>query len=136
MGEAVNQTYPLIQLELQQSDLAVDALPEAGLTLGMHPGPLHRGPWRRIVSNVVKSVARSGVCIFAHFFKREAKVVANWSVENGLDTQIYCNPYYRRYPIVLPVCLHTPCAPWIGIPFLQYIVLCKHINRNVPGTGD
>jgi len=95
----VAQTCPGFRLKFKQSDLSKEALPQAGLTLGVHPEAAHGGVWNEIITNIVRSVAPGGVCVFACFFQQEAEAVVKMCANVGARAEVMDNPYYLTHPM-------------------------------------
>uniref|UniRef100_A0A7S4VP40 Uncharacterized protein n=1 Tax=Alexandrium monilatum TaxID=311494 RepID=A0A7S4VP40_9DINO len=92
---------PRVRLELRHRDLAAEALPAAGLILGVHPlvsGVGAEAVWRRILANVLQARVPGGRCIFATFYDHEAQKVQRMCLELGSQSEIVENPFYQGYP--------------------------------------
>eukprot|EP00928_Gymnodinium_smaydae_P040071 TRINITY_DN27240_c0_g1_i1.p1 TRINITY_DN27240_c0_g1~~TRINITY_DN27240_c0_g1_i1.p1 ORF type:complete len:345 (+),score=28.31 TRINITY_DN27240_c0_g1_i1:59-1036(+) len=98
-----------ICLEFHQRDLVASALPAAGLTLAIHPGPdlaphlVSQGrsgnPWRQILENILRSRAPGGQCIFASFYDHEVEGIRTVCSGLGCRVQVAENPYYQTDPM-------------------------------------
>ena len=88
--------HPQIEVQLQVRDLQHDPLPQAGLTIALHPEVTWGGPWFPIMGSVFRA-AQSGVCLIASFFEDEVKTLKNMVDIYG-DPTVECeevsNPFY------------------------------------------
>jgi len=100
----VAETFPGMQLTLKQTDLVVDALPEAGLTIGIHPEVTRGAPWDKIIANLLRST-RGGVVLLAHFFQEEAQAAVDMCAAEGVECQVFENQYYSGRSL--------PDSPWM-----------------------
>lgn len=91
--------HPRIKLRTRLQDLAADPLPDAGLTLAMHPEATKGGAWFPIIGSIINST-RAGVCVFAMFYDHELQTVLNmvdmYSAE-GSNVDVAENPYYASH---------------------------------------
>eukprot|EP00928_Gymnodinium_smaydae_P026624 TRINITY_DN20846_c0_g2_i2.p1 TRINITY_DN20846_c0_g2~~TRINITY_DN20846_c0_g2_i2.p1 ORF type:complete len:676 (-),score=157.92 TRINITY_DN20846_c0_g2_i2:13-2040(-) len=92
--------HPQVRLETRVCDLAEEALPEAGLTLGIHPEVTWGGCWFQIIGSILRSGAR-GVCAFATFYDCEMQSLINMVdmyKSEGSEVDHVENPYYDNAP--------------------------------------
>lgn len=117
----VKETFPGMELELRQADLAEEAMPPAALTIGIHPEASRGPPWDRIVANLLRA-GHGGVCVFATFFDVEAQAVTEFCLQQGVQTQVFENAYYNGRQI--------PSSPW-----MRFIVVARPGRAGVPLPG-
>merc|ERR1712232_1437051 len=90
-----SKIHPQIRLRMCVRDLAITALPIAGLTLAIHPEVTKGGCWFPIVGSVIRS--NGGLCVFATFYEEEMQTVLNmvdmYAVEDT-EVEVLENPYY------------------------------------------
>mmetsp|Transcript_60817 Transcript_60817/g.144922 ORF Transcript_60817/g.144922 Transcript_60817/m.144922 type:complete len:248 (+) Transcript_60817:40-783(+) len=124
--------YPNISLQLRPANLLQETLPEAGLTLCMHPGPITEqasDPWPQIMTTVLKAVATNGFCVFAVFSQHELRAVVKTCSDCAMTTTATTpNPYYETHPAPLP-CLAF-CGPLVGFPYgIAYMRYLHVVHR-------
>lgn len=102
------QAHPTIHVDLCVKDLAQDPLPDAGLTIGVHPEVTKGGYWFQIIGSILQSSA-SGLCVFATFFEVEMKTLVNMvKMYRGevASIEVFDNPHYEANakPASPPLC--------------------------------
>lgn len=70
------QNHPAIRMMSKVQDLAEDPLPEADLTIGIHPEATKGGRWFQIIASLLQSCS-NGFLAFASFYEVEAQTVRN-----------------------------------------------------------
>mmetsp|Transcript_101298 Transcript_101298/g.315717 ORF Transcript_101298/g.315717 Transcript_101298/m.315717 type:complete len:377 (+) Transcript_101298:22-1152(+) len=92
--------HPGIEVHLLVRDLTEHPLPEAGLTIALHPEVTRGGGWFPIMGSVIRS-ARRGLCVIATFYEDEMRTALNMVDmyrTDGRTAKVVQNPYYERLP--------------------------------------
>mmetsp|Transcript_110774 Transcript_110774/g.313417 ORF Transcript_110774/g.313417 Transcript_110774/m.313417 type:complete len:406 (+) Transcript_110774:83-1300(+) len=90
---------PRIQLETYAVDLSQDSLPEADITIVVHPEVTKGGAWFPTIGSIIRSRARGGLAFFATFYRCEADTVVNMVrmyAGAGTCAEVVGNPWYSR----------------------------------------
>jgi len=137
-------THPQIQLQANVKDLAEDPLPEAGLTVGIHPEVTCGGCWFQIIGSTLRSGA-GGLCVFATFYDYELQTLLNMVdmyKGDGSTVEVLENPYYQtsERPAPPPMChvvlvvgaqLHTQVSVHQGASEGQ-VVINRRFEIGIP----
>lgn len=94
--------YPAIRMISQVQDLAEDPLPEADLTIGIHPEVTKGRRWFQVIASLLQSCS-NGLVVLACFYETEAQTVQNM-VEMykapEATVEVVENPYYATSDVV------------------------------------
>mmetsp|Transcript_101068 Transcript_101068/g.286430 ORF Transcript_101068/g.286430 Transcript_101068/m.286430 type:complete len:435 (+) Transcript_101068:25-1329(+) len=94
-----NAYQPGVQLEIYAMDLSQDPLPNADITIAVHPEVTKGGHWFPIIGSILRSGARGGLVLFATFYMAEAETLVNMVhmyANDGTYVEVIENPWYTK----------------------------------------
>jgi len=97
----VHHTHPQCDMKIKVQDLAEEGLPEAGLTVAIHPEVTWGGVWFQIIGSILRS-SHNGLCVFAVFYDFELKTLLNMIdmyKPSGCVVEAISNPYYETHEL-------------------------------------
>jgi len=98
-------------------DLSQDALPDAGLVMGIHPEVTKGGAWFQIVASAL-NCGRAGLTVFATFYECEMQTILNMVEMFTGDkerAEVIENPYYKEHDLPEP-------------PPMRYIIMVDRVG--------
>eukprot|EP00929_Paragymnodinium_shiwhaense_P076415 TRINITY_DN39296_c0_g1_i1.p1 TRINITY_DN39296_c0_g1~~TRINITY_DN39296_c0_g1_i1.p1 ORF type:complete len:825 (+),score=133.32 TRINITY_DN39296_c0_g1_i1:96-2570(+) len=110
-----------VLLQTGVCDASEEALPEAALTIGIHPEVTWGGAWFQIIGSILRSSA-AGLCLFATFYECEMQTLVNmvnmYRSESS-KLEVLENPYYASPSKRLPE--HPPMKYLVLVDALEAV---------------